>query len=60
VWVANFLGNSVTEINASNGALVQVRAGPRYGFVQPAGVSSDGSNVWVPNGDQSLSGFPTS
>ena len=46
VWVANFGGNSVTEINASTGAVVRtIAVGSR-----PDGVSSDGTHVWVANG----------
>jgi uncharacterized repeat protein (TIGR02543 family) len=45
VWVANYGGNSVTELNASSGSAVQtigVGSGPHA-------VSSDGTHVWVAN-----------
>jgi DNA-binding beta-propeller fold protein YncE len=43
VWVANGSGNSVTELNATTGALVQV-----ISVSMPFAVSSDGTHVWVP------------
>jgi DNA-binding beta-propeller fold protein YncE len=58
VWVANGLGDSVTELNAATGALVQVITGSSYGFDLPDAVSSDGTDVWVANADQSVTGFP--
>jgi DNA-binding beta-propeller fold protein YncE len=51
VWVANGIGNSVTELNAATGALVQVISGSKYKFKHPVAVSSDGSHVWVTNRD---------
>ena len=42
-------GDSVTELNAATGALVQVMSGPSYGFSHPRAISSDGSHVWVAN-----------
>jgi DNA-binding beta-propeller fold protein YncE len=59
VWVANYWGESVTELNAATGALVRVIRAPRYGLDHPQGISSDGTNVWVTNPpDQSITGFP--
>ena len=53
--------DSVTELDAATGALVQVLTGSRYGFNQRAAVSSDGTDVWVTNpGDESVTGFPAS
>src|SRR5215467_9623270 len=49
VWVANFGGNSVTELDAATGALVRVIMGPQYGFNGAIAVSSDGTHVWVAN-----------
>jgi DNA-binding beta-propeller fold protein YncE len=60
VWVANSEGSTVTELSASTGRLVKAISGPRYGFDQPASVSSDGTNVWVANLAQSITGFPAS
>ena len=44
-------GDSVTELNASTGALVQVITGSSYGFDSPDAISSDGTHVWVANPD---------
>ena len=55
VWVANAVGNSVTELNASTGAHVQVLSAPSYGFNLPVAISCDGTHVWVVN-DPSLAG----
>ena len=52
--MANFDGNSVTELSASTGALVQVISGSSYGFDAPAAISSDGTHVWVANPDGQL------
>ena len=51
VWVANNDGNSVTELNASTGALVKVISGSRYEFNDPDAIASDGTHVWVANDD---------
>ena len=45
VWVANGIDNTVTELNASDGSVVQtIGVG-----VQPRELVSDGTHVWVPN-----------
>ena len=45
VWVANCNDNTVTELNASTGSVVQtIGVGS-----DPDGVSSDGTHVWVAN-----------
>ena len=49
VWVANFEGGSVTELDASTGALVQVLSASTYDFSTPDAISSDGHHVWVTN-----------
>ena len=48
--------NSVTELDAATGALVQVISGPTYGFDfgtdlagEPDAIDSDGTHVWVAN-----------
>src|SRR5579863_9252342 len=51
VWVANFDSDSVTELDAATGALVQVITGSSYQFHSPAAISSDGTHVWVANID---------
>jgi DNA-binding beta-propeller fold protein YncE len=59
VWVSDNEGDSVTELNAATGALVKVIRGSSYRFNGPAGVSSDGKDVWVANTlDDSVTGFP--
>jgi len=47
VWVADWGGNTVTELDASTGAVVQTIAVGSG----PYGVSSDGTHVWVADWD---------
>ena len=49
LWVANAGGNSVTELNLSDGSLVRVVSGASYGFNGPAALASDGTHLWVAN-----------
>ena len=49
LWVINTGGNSVTELNASDGSLVQTLSGGSYGFSQPEGIAFDGAHLWVAN-----------
>jgi hypothetical protein len=49
MWVANENGNSVTELKASDGSLVQTLSSGSYGFNSPQGVAFDGSHIWVAN-----------
>ena len=49
LWVANSLGNSVTEINASTGTLIRVLSGREYHFQDPSGIAASGSTAWVTN-----------
>jgi DNA-binding beta-propeller fold protein YncE len=59
--VANLGGNSVTELSASTGALAKLISGSSYGFNSPLAIASDGTRVWVANGDgQSITEFPVS
>ena len=48
VWVAILDGNSVTELSATTGGLVQVISSSSYGIDYPYDVS-DGTDVWVAN-----------
>ena len=57
VWVTNATGKSVTELDASTGALVQVLSETSYKFSTPTGVTSDGTNVWAVN-TGTVTGFP--
>ncbi|HUA95311.1 MAG TPA: hypothetical protein VMB82_07260, partial [Acidimicrobiales bacterium] len=56
VWVAND-NNTVTELDAATGAVVQVLSGPSYhfGFADGLGeagaIDSDGTHVWVADSD---------
>jgi hypothetical protein len=47
--VANFAGNSVTELSASTGAVVKVVTGSSYGFDEPDAFTSGGNHIWVAN-----------
>ncbi len=49
IWVANYKGNSVTEMNASNGRRVRTLSGGSYGFNGPLAIAVDGTHVWVVN-----------
>jgi DNA-binding beta-propeller fold protein YncE len=49
VWVANYEGNSVTELNASNGSLLRVINATADGFNFPTSVAVSGTHVWVTN-----------
>ena len=61
MWVANQFGNTVTELSASTGALIQVLSAsscPGCQFAGPDAISSDGASarrklglahVWVAN-----------
>jgi hypothetical protein len=49
VWVANLNGNSVTELDASTGALVKVIDATKDKFDGPSAISSDRTHVWVAN-----------
>lgn len=49
VWITNVGGNSVTELNVSNGALVRVISGGKYGFDEPGSIAATGNDIWVVN-----------
>ncbi len=49
IWVANEGGNSVTELNASNGAWVRTLSGSPFGFNAPRGMAFEGDQIWVGN-----------
>ena len=51
LWVENQNGDSVTELDASNGSWVQTLSGGAYGFDVPVAIAFDGSHLWVTNGD---------
>ncbi len=66
-WVVNSAGDSVTEINLSTGALVQVlsnQSDSSYSFDDPVAIGAVGSDIWVINNTgasttDSLSGSAT-
>jgi len=51
IWVTNGAGNgnSVTELNASDGSLIRILAGASYRFDGPGGIALDGTHIWVAN-----------
>jgi DNA-binding beta-propeller fold protein YncE len=49
IWVTNYLGSSVTELNASDGSWIRTLSGGSYGFNAPFGMAFDGSHMWVTN-----------
>lgn len=59
VWIASDPGNGggwVTELNASDGALIRTLSGARYGFHYPAAIAFDGTHIWVANDPQTGDG----
>src|SRR5216683_1393602 len=48
-WVANYGGNSVTELNASTGHVVRILSAGSYGFNQPWAIAVNGPDIWVVN-----------
>jgi hypothetical protein len=48
-WVPNADGNSVTELDASDGRWIRTMGGAAYGFRQPTGILDDGKHIWVTN-----------
>jgi hypothetical protein len=54
VWVANtdeshIDGNSVTELNATTGAVIRVLKSAKYQFKGPWGIASGDNHIWVAN-----------
>jgi Protein kinase domain len=49
IWVTNGKGNSVTELNASDGKWIRTLSGGNYGFGNPYGIVSDDIHIWVTN-----------
>jgi uncharacterized small protein (DUF1192 family) len=47
-WVGNSTG-SVTEVNATTGALIRVITASRYDLYRPAAITTRGSTVWIAN-----------
>ena len=51
VWVANFNGNSVTELDATTGTVVRSLSARRYGFRSPWAITATGNHVSVVSSD---------
>ena len=49
LFVANGAGSSLTELNASTGALVRVVSGPAYEFSVPDAMAVSGHDLFVAN-----------
>jgi hypothetical protein len=49
LWVTNEAGNSVTEINPSNGSLIATISGTIYGFRHPTAIVAVGPYLFVTN-----------
>ena len=49
IWVTTGTGQSVTELNTSDGSWVRTLYGASYAFNGPLGVAFDGSHIWVTN-----------
>ena len=55
------IGDSVTELSASSGALVRVISGSRYNFDFPEAIAADGGELFVVNlGGDSVTSFAAS
>jgi streptogramin lyase len=54
LWVTNQAGNSVTEINPSNGSWLATMNAKRYGFAQPTAIARDAADLFVANGAGSV------
>jgi hypothetical protein len=48
LWVID--GDSVEELNASNGSVIRTLSGTKYQFGAPTGIAAHGTYVWVANG----------
>ena len=56
IWVVNPTGDSVTELDASNGSWVRTLSGGSYHFTYPFGIAVSGTHIWVVNGGPPGSG----
>jgi hypothetical protein len=55
LWVTNEAGNSVTEINPSNGSWIATLRSSRYGFNRPTAITTSGPDLFVANAAGSVS-----
>jgi hypothetical protein len=49
LWLANFAGNSLTELDSADGALIRVISTSVGHFNGPGGIAISGSNVRITN-----------
>lgn len=49
LWVANSMGNSLTEIDIHSGSVVRTVGTQAYGFHTPQSIATDGKSLWVAN-----------
>ncbi len=50
LWVTNGIEDTVTEVNANDGSLVQTLSGGSYGFAGVSDIVFDGLHLWITNG----------
>jgi streptogramin lyase len=55
VWVTNEADNSVSEVNASSGALVKMLTAKSFGFDQPSAIVHIGAHLFVANVNNTVS-----
>ena len=48
IWITNYSGDSVTELN-SNGTWIRTLSGSKYGFNGPDSIATDGTHIWITN-----------
>ncbi len=49
LWIANYGGRSVTDVDASDGAWVRTFGSANFGFNYPEGITFDGFHLWITN-----------
>jgi hypothetical protein len=54
LWVTNQAGNSVTELETSNGSWIRTLHAHSYGFDQPTAIVKSGSDLFVANASGSV------
>jgi hypothetical protein len=55
LWVTNEAGNSVSEIDPSDGSWITTVNAGKYGFHQPSAITRDGADLFVANAAGSVS-----
>lgn len=55
LWVTNEAGNSLSEINPTNGSWIATYDAAAYGLRRPTAIASDGPNLYVANAAGSVS-----